>query len=96
MLDIVLLVLVNGLGIALSAWLVQLDERRLSPAELERAWPRASFLIAVVLFAPWCLPIHFVRTRRSLTGLFLGVLALAVVLAAELGLVWVAGLISGE
>jgi hypothetical protein len=33
-----------------------------------RAWPTASRRIAVVYFSPLCVPLHFLRTRRSLRG----------------------------
>ncbi|HEY0464954.1 MAG TPA: hypothetical protein VGC79_12120, partial [Polyangiaceae bacterium] len=40
---------------------------------LARAWTDASFLSAVVAFGPLALPVHFAKTRRSLTGFGLGV-----------------------
>jgi uncharacterized membrane protein YhaH (DUF805 family) len=60
--------------------LLRLDERRLSPAQLERAWPPVSRDAAV--FAPWlllgmpqlCLPVHAVKTRGWLVGLVPGLL----------------------
>jgi hypothetical protein len=48
----------------LFAW----DERRMSDAQRARAWPVASRRIAVVLFSPLCVPLHFLRTRRNLRG----------------------------
>lgn len=84
MLDVVAVVLQLALGIALPAWLLRVDEHRLSPRMLARAWPKASFWSAVVAFGPLCLPVHFVRTRRSVTGLLLGLLALAVALGAQI------------
>jgi hypothetical protein len=84
MLDVVAVVLQLALGIAVPAWLLRFDEHRLSPAMLERAWPRASFWSAVVAFGPLCLPVHFVRTRRSVVGLLLGLLALIVALGVQI------------
>ena len=49
---------------ALLAW----DERRMTDEQRARAWPVASRRIAVVLFSPLCVPLHFLRTRRSLRG----------------------------
>ncbi len=61
------------------AAIVRFDERRLSPARLERAWPSVSR--DAVVFATWqfgilfgcpALLVWFLRTRRSLTGALLG------------------------
>jgi hypothetical protein len=90
MLEVVQLVVQMAVGIALPAWLVRWDERRLGELELSRAWHPASFWIAVVVFGPLCLPFHFVRTRRSLLGLVLG---LAALVAAVLGQLLAAGLL---
>ena len=49
---------------ALLAW----DEQRMTELQRERAWPVASRRAAVVLFSPLCVPLHFLRTRRSLRG----------------------------
>ena len=53
--------------------IVRRDLRGLSAERLARAWTDASFLSAVVGFGPLSLPIHFAKTRRSLTGFGLGV-----------------------
>lgn len=70
-------VLVVALSLTLNALLpyliVRRDLRRLSGERLARAWPDASFLSAVIGFGPLALPIHFTKTRRSLTGFGLGV-----------------------
>jgi hypothetical protein len=52
---------------AIFAW----DERRMTDAERARAWPVASRRLAVVLFSPLCVPLHFWRTRRGLRGVAL-------------------------
>jgi polyferredoxin len=65
-------------------WLIRRDERRLSTEQLARRFPRATFLIAVVVFGPFALPIHFVRTRRSLAGFAQGIAWLAVTLLLTL------------
>jgi hypothetical protein len=66
--------------------LVGFDERRLArtrPDLAARGWPPASKTCALVVFGPLALVVHFVRTRRSLGGVVLGLLAAAVVLAAS-------------
>ena len=68
------------------------DERRLPPAQAVFAWPAASRLSAVVAFSPFCLPIHFWRTRRSFFGVLVGLFYVAVVLAlnflSSMGIGW--------
>jgi hypothetical protein len=71
--DVLVLVTQLGLTISLSWWVVRRDLRRLGPTELGRTWGEASFWVAVVCFAPLCIPVHFVKARRSLRGLLLGV-----------------------
>ena len=79
------------LGVFLMSYLpyriVRFDEQRLSSERLERAWNPASFWIAVVVFGPLSLPVHFTRTRRSLLGFLLNMeLAVATVFAVMLPL----------
>jgi hypothetical protein len=70
------------------------DERRLRGEALARAWPPSSRDAAI--FGLWnlgvhhlCVLVHFARTRRSLRGVGMGILGVAVVVAlglcAELG-----------
>ena len=59
---------------ALFAW----DERRMTDAQRARAWPPATqgTVAASPLFAPlWLVgvPLHFVRTRRSVRGVVEGI-----------------------
>ncbi|WP_394828880.1 hypothetical protein [Pendulispora albinea] len=61
------------------------DERRLSPERLERAWPASTRLASAVAFGPFCLPVHFWRTRRSVVGILTGILYSAGVLAINFG-----------
>jgi hypothetical protein len=68
------LVLQTALGIVLTAMLLRRDMRRSSRERLSRAWNDASFWCAVVVFGPLCVPVHFVRTRRTVLGLCLGLL----------------------
>ena len=53
---------------------------RLPPERYVRSWNEASFWSAVVAFGPLCIPVHFIRTRRSLVGALLGVAWMAGVL----------------
>lgn len=83
------------LGVALTAWVVRFDMRRLSPERFARCWNAASFWSAVVAFGPLSIPVHFARTRRSLLGFLLGLLwATGVVVVLELAgslLMWMSG-----
>ena len=53
-------------------WIVKRDLAQLPKARLARAWTEPSFLSAVLAFGALSLPVHFVKTRRSLAGLGLG------------------------
>jgi hypothetical protein len=64
-----------------TAWVVRRDMRSLDPEHYRRSWNAASFWSAVVAFGPLCIPVHFIRTRRSLWGALLGVAWTAAVLA---------------
>lgn len=79
-----------ALQITLTAWVIRRDMRRLPAAQLARSWNDASFWVAVVVFSPFSIPVHFTRTRRSLRGFALGVAWMAVVVAggAALDMVW--------
>ena len=73
MVDVVVLVTQLGLTMWLSWWVIRRDLGRLGPAELGRTWGEASFWVAVVCFAPLCILVHFIKARRSIRGLLLGV-----------------------
>ena len=77
-------------GIAVPAWIIRRDIARLGGARLARSWPDSSLWSAVVAFGPLSIPVHFIRTRRSVGGIALGLLWLvatvvALGLLAELG-----------
>jgi len=55
-----------------SALVIKRDEKKLDDAMLARAYPPATFAIAVFLFQQIAVLVHFVRTRRSVRGFFLG------------------------
>jgi hypothetical protein len=94
--EIVLFIVQIALGIALPAWIVRWDERRLPQRMLERAWNPASFWMAVVVFGPLCLPVHFGKTRRSVGGVLLGFVALASVVGLQMAMAWGFEALSGE
>jgi hypothetical protein len=75
-----------ALGIALPWLIVRRDLARLDEQRLERAWNEASFWCAIVVFGPLSLPFHFVKTRRSALGVLLGIVWMALSIAA-IGLV---------
>jgi len=81
-LDLVELLLSFAISSVGTYALVTWDEHRLGPVEDARAWPVASKWASILAFGPLCLPVHFVRTRRSFRGAGLGILALAAILGA--------------
>ena len=81
--EVVILVLSFVLNAALPYLVVRYDLSRLPERQLARAWPEASFLAAVFAFGPLSLPVHFVKTRRSLMGLGLGLAMCALTLVVE-------------
>jgi hypothetical protein len=82
-------------SIFVTAWIVRFDIQRLPPARKERAWPDSSLWAAVVWFSPLCLLIHFLRTRRSLLGLLLGVVWLLAAMLAVGALTYLAQVLTG-
>jgi hypothetical protein len=88
MTDVIELMVSAALQICLTFLVIRRDERRLAGTADARSFPPATFWVAVVVFGPLSIPIHFVRTRRSWAGLVLGLLWIA----ATLGLIAVAGL----
>jgi len=87
--DVVELLVALVLKVALGFVLVGWDERRLarrSPERLERAWPPASKMSAIVVFQEIGIVMHFVRTRGGVLGLVLG-LAWAFAYVFAVGLV---------
>ncbi len=66
--EVLLFTLNLALGIAVPVMIVRWDVARLSGERLGRAWPDSSLWAATVAFGPLCLPVHFIRTRRSWLG----------------------------
>lgn len=95
MTEIVQLSLQLALGILLTWWVLRRDTDRLPPVQQQRAWNDASFWVAVVVFNPLCIPIHFIRTRRSLGGVALGLAWMAAVAVVLAGVSEVAGWLLG-
>lgn len=75
--EVALFTLSFALGIAVPAAIVRRDLARLHGEPLARSWPDASLWSAVVVFGPLCVPVHFIRTRRSWAGLGLAAFWLA-------------------
>ena len=73
-------------SIAGSALVVTWDERRLSGFKRERPWPAASRNAAIYAFSPFCVYVHFLRTRRGARGSDIGLAWLAAILLADSGL----------
>lgn len=82
------MLVVPGVQAAVVRW----DERRLTPARLERAWTPVTR--DAVVFATWqfgvlfgcpAMLVWFARTRRSLGGWMLGLLAAVGLLASGIG-----------
>jgi len=87
--DALVMVLEFVAAIAVSGLVVTRDVKRLEPRLLARAWPPTSIWSAVALLGPFCIPLHFLRTRRSLLGLLLGVAWLAAAALSLEALGWV-------
>ncbi len=79
----------------LTFFIVWLDERRMPAAMLERAWLPATRGAVVLWFSPFCLLVHFIRTRRSFVGVLLGTAAVVFVLVVYFGLVAITGAVLG-
>jgi hypothetical protein len=84
MADVALLVLQLALQIAVPYWIVRRDMRRLPPQLLARTWNDASCWAAVVTFGLLCVPVHFIKSRRTLHGALLGLLWMAAASALAL------------
>lgn len=82
-LDVIFSMLVGSVGtILFVAW----DERRLSPEQLDRAWPLSTRLAAAVAFGPLCIPVHFWRTRRTFLDTMVGVTVMLLFFAVIAGI----------
>ena len=69
----VVAILVSGaVSWTASAWIIKRDEKKLNDAMLARAYPPATLIASVFLFQQIAVLVHFIRTRRSFKGFFLG------------------------
>ncbi len=69
--------------VAMSVWLIDRDLRKLPPLMLRRAYSMTSFAAAIFTGYQFGIPqvavlVHFIRTRRSLWGVMLGLFWAAV------------------
>lgn len=53
--------------------LLRHDIARLRGEQLARSWPDSSMWSAALMFGPLCIPVHYLRTRRSLVGVLLAI-----------------------
>jgi hypothetical protein len=83
--DVLLFSLQLVLGVVVPAAVVRRDIRRLPPRERARAWPDPSVWVAVALVSVFAVPLHFIRTRRTFTGVVRGVGWFLAVYVAVLG-----------
>jgi hypothetical protein len=71
------------------ATIIVLDERHLEGEALARAWPsqsRDAAIFGIYLgVPPFCVLVHFVRTRRSALGVVIGLLWFCAVVAINIG-----------
>jgi hypothetical protein len=71
------------------ATIIVLDERHLEGEALARAWPpqsRDAAIFGIYLgVPPFCVLVHFVRTRRSTLGVVIGLLWFCAVVAINIG-----------
>ena len=66
-------ILVSGaVSWGVSAWIILRDEKKLPEEMRERAYPPATLAASVFLFQQIAVLVHFVRTRRSIKGFFVG------------------------
>ncbi len=78
---VIALLLLQQATTPLATWaILRLDERftRGDDVKRDRGWPPASRMAAIVVFSPFCLLVHFLRTRRSAGGLLLGLAGIIV------------------
>jgi hypothetical protein len=75
------------------AGIIVRDERRLRGERFARSWPPPSrdaaiFGLWLMGVHPLCVLVHFIRTRRSLAGLGMGLLGLGAVLVFDACAQW--------
>lgn len=71
--EVVAILLSAAVSWTVSAWIIKRDEKKLDDKMLARAYPPATLIASVFLFQQIAVLVHFIRTRRSFKGFFLGV-----------------------
>lgn len=74
------------LSMGLTYAFVKCDRLRLPVAWRQRGWNAATTGAAIFTFAPLCIIAHFWVTRRSIRGIFSGILALLFLLVLQVAL----------
>jgi len=67
------------LPIGLTYGVIRIDRRGLRADQLARMWNAASTGTALLFFSPFCVVVHFWRTRRGLRGIAQGLLWLSII-----------------
>ncbi len=80
-----------ALGVLAPHWIIRFDTRRLDRIRWLRTWPPATHWVAVVVFGPLAVLVHFLRTRRSLFGAVIGVFAAGLAVLPGVALALIAG-----
>lgn len=70
--EVVAILLTSAVTWTLCAWIIKRDEKKLNDTMLARAYPPATLIASVFLFQQIAVLVHFIRTRRSFKGFFLG------------------------
>ncbi len=70
--EIAAILVLSAVSWTACALIIKRDEKKLDDAMLARAYPPATFALSVFLFQSIAVLVHFIRTRRSVKGFFLG------------------------
>ena len=76
------------LMIPLTWLLLRLDERRLAARGIPSAWVPSARNVYIYQFAPYCLLVHFARTRPWYSGWFLGIASTVLLLVIHGGVAY--------
>jgi len=71
-LEVVAILLSGAITWTVCAIIIKRDEKKLGEEMLARAYPPATLIMSVFAFQQIAVLVHFVRTRRSVKGFFLG------------------------
>jgi len=70
--EVVAIIVSGAVSWTASAWIIKRDEKKLDDVMLARAYAPATLIASVFLFQQIAVLVHFIRTRRSFRGFFLG------------------------